>query len=754
MELGQHPQITDRRSWLRTILFQIACFLWILPIAALLTLNFKRHIVGASAWCPTQDCYVGWFNPVRAVPLDNLRDFDRRDHNLLGALQFAAKALEIWFELIAIALVYLITFLIAGKKDGLPIGFLTRPAEFSDVPGLFDPLMWRTLPPLFRSSTNAGGRKYRLRVYLYIGFTVILCILCNLMGPATAVLALPSLQWIDTQPIGTRAFGELNAAIAPKTDSVGPFYWNTLNCTDEDFATMNYSCAADPFASQLDSWIESYYAAGDYVNGLGQEQGVKFSLNQTFSASSSDYANQAYSDLTWWAPNRQTLAGLNQDLIMISAQSLGVDVTEYLNITGTDVSDDIDTYAAYNHSLLLTVQRNGPIIGTLIQLHADLNDNKTWTVDVDSDRQIRCYDQYDLSLSPLALNMTKGVYMKCVRTGSGWTTDNKQVGFTMRGVQDYRTNSTAPDVEVTVFSSDRAQFFKDGELPSWFPAACLQPGQVASSLACDWDKLFYTEPDDPLFNRTQSVVTIEMSTQTNDTNPVQQFQLAIDFVAFLNFTTYQLDPSPISNPMTLVQTHDLPQSGSIIQVDPAWVLAAWTVENNGLLNPDRTAAIEMVHLMNALLRDNAEIDLNLDYMCLLPVIQALSLIDFTTEQPGTASSFTLPSKRGDPNHPVLTRNAKMYVWAYGLGSRTSKLGVVVALAGVAVVLVQIVLGFIDRRKYRSPTQLLVAALEHAPASEFANLEHDEVKVASMRFHVQGTRDNAGKYMFKKLAGRH
>lgn len=137
MELGQHPQLLVRRSWIRTILFQLACFLWILPIAALLTLNFKKHIVGPSAWCPSEDCFVGWFNPVRSIPIENLRSFDRRDHNLLGALQFAAKALEIWFELIAVALVYLVTFLIAGKKDGLPIGFLTRPAEFSDLPGTF-----------------------------------------------------------------------------------------------------------------------------------------------------------------------------------------------------------------------------------------------------------------------------------------------------------------------------------------------------------------------------------------------------------------------------------------------------------------------------------------------------------------------------------------------------------------------------------------------------------------------------------------
>jgi hypothetical protein len=75
---------------------------------------------------------------------------------------------------------------------------------------------------------------------------------------------------------------------------------------------------------------------------------------------------------------------------------------------------------------------------------------------------------------------------------------------------------------------------------------------------------------------------------------------------------------------------------------------------------------------------------------------------------------------------------------------------VVVLLGVAVVLAQMVLGFVDRRKYRSPTQLLVAALEHTPSNEFANVEHNEAKVARMRFHVQGTMTTAGKYVFKKM----
>jgi hypothetical protein len=200
--------------------------------------------------------------------------------------------------------------------------------------------------------------------------------------------------------------------------------------------------------------------------------------------------------------------------------------------------------------------------------------------------------------------------------------------------------------------------------------------------------------------------------------------------------------------MTLVQTLDLPKTGEAIKVDPAWILAAWSVDNGGALNPDRTAAIEMVKSMAGLMQQESQAYVNINYMILLPVVETLSLIDFTTEKGLTSGA---PAANVNAGYPILTRNAKLYVWAYGLGSRTSKLGVVVALLGVVVVLAQLVLGFIDRRKYRSPTQLLVAALEHTPSNEFANVEHDEAKVAKMRFHVQGTMTTAGKYVFRKMA---
>jgi hypothetical protein len=128
-------------------------------------------------------------------------------------------------------------------------------------------------------------------------------------------------------------------------------------------------------------------------------------------------------------------------------------------------------------------------------------------------------------------------------------------------------------------------------------------------------------------------MTIEMNTRTNYLGMESTFKLTVDFVAFLNFTTYQLDPSSLSNPMTLVQTNYLPESGDLIKVDPSWVLAAWAVDNNGFLYHSRTAAIQMVQIMDKLMPGHSHShSAMVIFMMLLSVMQTLTLIDFTTDQ--------------------------------------------------------------------------------------------------------------------------
>lgn len=60
---------------------------------------------------------------------------------------------------------------------------------------------------------------------------------------------------------------------------------------------------------------------------------------------------------------------------------------------------------------------------------------------------------------------------------------------------------------------------------------------------------------------------------------------------------------------------------------------------------------------------------------------------------------------------------------------------------------QVVLGLFDRRRYRSPTQLIVAALEHSPKGEFEGKQHDEKAMARVRFHIKDDGDHTGKFSF-------
>lgn len=93
--------------------------LWIAPILILLWLNFSHHVIGGTAWCLKKPCGVIQYNPESEVTTNSLIDkYDKANHNLLGALQFAAKALEVWFMYIASSLVYLAAYTLARRTGG------------------------------------------------------------------------------------------------------------------------------------------------------------------------------------------------------------------------------------------------------------------------------------------------------------------------------------------------------------------------------------------------------------------------------------------------------------------------------------------------------------------------------------------------------------------------------------------------------------------------------------------------------------
>lgn len=109
-----------------------------------------------------------------------------------------------------------------------------------------------------------------------------------------------------------------------------------------------------------------------------------------------------------------------------------------------------------------------------------------------------------------------GVYLKCIRIGSGWSELNKAASFYVSKEFDATSSTSKQDqaqalgVVVNVYSSDRAVFFPNGKLPSWLPEVCLTPGNLTNPSECDFERLFSTPAPPRVANRVMNVNTIEM----------------------------------------------------------------------------------------------------------------------------------------------------------------------------------------------------------------------------------------------------
>jgi hypothetical protein len=153
--------------------------------------------------------------------------------------------------------------------------------------------------------------------------SLFLCILINLMGPATAVLVIPALQWIEMPKVDSRIFQQMSGAEPPQAGDSN-WLWRTLAttspCTEAELSAQNYTCSQTPLGDSLDSWLSSSIAANGLAGGLGGYAiagEVSFDVNQTSKAKTDNSLNlvmDAIANQTilhnqiYWIPSRQTLA--------------------------------------------------------------------------------------------------------------------------------------------------------------------------------------------------------------------------------------------------------------------------------------------------------------------------------------------------------------------------------------------------------------------------------------------------------------
>lgn len=532
---------------------------WCLPLLTL-RLDFRGQFIGASAWCPFGACSIQLLDDDKTGALRARHNLDSR--NLLGMLQLVARILEIWFVFIATCLVYIVTLVIAGKKDGLPVGCLSLPAEFTELSSLCGARLW--------TSVVGFPKRSRLLLLAFLVLSALLGLLCNLIGPAIAILALPTLRWSTYDHPGDLQFAQML--------SERPISFDTVSmpenlCSAGDVELGRYSCASNHLGVLVDGWAAAQTAMswqnGD-VSALTPITGMTFGIN------GSPPGNNIC--LTW-VPNRVVIANMTFDR------------HEMYLIARGDASQTSRQHPLRRSLLLanrsqeVTLLTDGPVLGMLQGIWlSSYAFTPQWLKYTGQRRWIKCdgsYNLKDLAGSP------ETNYTRCIQVGEGWGAHTMTARLNL-ATDDIGVSDNVTDIVVNVHASEQAAFLPNGTLP-WLPSACLDHNtnvnDTGQSSDCDWDRLFSDKQSPAAVNRSRyhNVMEFTVNHKTGS-----GFVVAIDFVTLLNFTQYRFDPSTLLNPQQMVLINEAPETGTPIHLHPWWILVAWAVDANGTLHSNHT----------------------------------------------------------------------------------------------------------------------------------------------------------------------
>ena len=748
-----------RRPLLVTFAMQATSILWVVPITILLYLNFSGFVIGQSAWCPDgNSCNNGTFDYLPKLAAHNMLEYNMWDYDLLGALQLVAKAREVWFICIALWFVYLLTINLAAKDDGLPVESLTRAYRLGELWDSIKPRMFQSM--IATRDTQSKHNGYTTKLCVFYLLTTVVSVLCALMGPATAILAIPAQQWLETPKYVAAKFEHWNSAEPPT--KAGWTMSSLTSCTQNDLNNKRWSCAYPGFGFNFDTWLVSILPTSNLL-------GIQFSQPPlTFVSNITGNNNNMQSDLVEWIPSRQLINKFANDQAYFSVIEFGAQNVEELdagNPTGGSISQSLyEQYAVWRKALQLEVQRLGPILTPAWnEWPTPYNDYGNdpappenyvvWTTTVDENRQIRCYpywalqNAYTSSSYPIPLNN----YTRCTQIGSGWGPNTKSEHYQVAHPSPSTNGTSSLSAEIWIYSADKTAFLPNGMLPSGVDAECLRNGTVPSEVGCDWDKLFEVDHSTTTANMTRYANTIEI--RVPGSRGEAPAIIAFDYVIYSSFTLYTFDPSTQRNYLGLVQTQDLPIYSKPIPVDPNWYLAMWSVDGSGTIPSNRSASLKtMLMSQDPGFSGNSKVDLRAyDFLglCLPASLEyMLTVIDYETTPIREDDANNFSKQDQDSSQPFLTLQSRYLTWGYSSNSRASHFGIAIAIAGVVVAIAHTILATVDKRPYRSLTDMLIAALEHYPMGEFQGAEQDSAKASRVTFRLIETTDKAGRLLFE------
>ena len=472
------------------------------------------------------------------------------------------------------------------------------------------------------------------------------------MGPATAVLVLPTMQWTDINiNLGSPPIWFDNiVADQPPVNVPLPY------CTTDNFTAGNHTCLSDYYSVFVDSLAVSAAATDTQAFlGGGGTSGIYNTLvvlptfqerNVTFSANVSG-ANPAI-----WVPLRQTIRGFNDD---VADYDLATSMGGHPRFGYPDLD-------LFNKSLQARLQRDGPTVG--MQTNCRLNSTKEQTVfslTLGTDQMVRCYKE--------SSNATN-----CIPSGNDWS-DIDQASSSFLVLDSEMENTATPlNVNVTVYSASTSL-----TMP-YSIFQCIEDG------TCDWDwsTAFSNQSSSPNATLAGPLQTMEYLSP-NDTRTYGSIWCTSTYAT--TTANYVLDPSQVTNLFRLVELNVDGENGTLaigepLYVDPDWILVGWIVAPNGFVNGERGVAVQLIIAWQNWVNSGDSVQAFADFINIhrFIAIQSLSFLPYT-------NTSTQPTGKAESNKQ-LSSYAQIQAWKYDLSSQTSKLGAIIMVAGCLLVIMR------------------------------------------------------------------
>jgi len=709
-ELTTGHQISREKYTPWRLLTDILCIAWTVPIIFALYVNITNWVVGAGVGCravkPSEYCFPDLLGTLGQNRHERLAALNQQDRELLALLQIVSKILETWFSLIATSIVFSGVLYLASRNEGVPLGYLLTHLSSPDVMLLFDFSFWT-------SCRNTHHRRSpTLRLVAFVIMVVFLCILCNLMGPAIAILIIPQTAWSEMETPTTEQFGEIPINRAPTGETLTPgcsidmtFLGNfsatcTPRCNPAEIAARNYSCtkmysaSVDELSTGLKYRIELLQRGWTPIPVITEHDGVLFTFNATVT-------NEGIPIL--WVPNRQVLEGVIADYIevQIAQGALSPETSEEMLAAIGRVRNPI-LFDRYTKALDIMMRRVGPSLGFKSECHRVL---KVAEYSASDDKAVRCY----------TIARGGGIYnVECFRVGSGW--GEATAANTSLSIKDNDTIWPG-DVSVDIYSTSKAVMMIANSTDLPCGTGSLAASHVNGS--CDWNRIFSLMPGERYLDSLVALAVPLQHIVYSQLQPSGRSNTVFCFnIGFLQFPEYVMDLSLDRNELGLVRLQfpsSSPPTPDPLLIDPDWILAAWSASKPGDSIPGLRP--HAANLISALRSIGDPLNGPVDAMTLndpamsffsvqhgLVVFQAMTLVRYTTTN-------VTDSEENNITHPRLRVFKSLWVWKYDNRSRTFRFCAVVSILGCVVAFMRPVVSCIVAMRRPSTLRLVEAALQ-------------------------------------------